>query len=191
MVKEIWKDIEDYEGYYEVSNMGRVRSLDRIVRKNNGAKLSKGVVLKGDIARGYVRVMLHKEGVIKRFLIHRLVAKAFIPNPENKPQINHINRIKNDNIVENLEWCTQKENMQHAIVNNKEYYDFLHAKGSENKCSVAVIQYSLEDIKIAEYGSIAEASFWSGARRGAISNACRKWAKTAGGYKWEYKNKRQ
>ena len=105
---EIFKDISGYEGLYIVSNLGRVVSLE----KNNAYK----EYLKSfELSKGYPRLTLNKNGKGKHFFIHRLVAKAFIPNPENKPQINHINGIKTDYSIDNLEWCTPKENIEHSI----------------------------------------------------------------------------
>jgi hypothetical protein len=111
---EIWLPIKDYEGFYEVSNLGRVRSVSRIVKHSRGG----GKIVLGDIkstssTRGHLRVHLYKHGVTKSFFVHRLVAIAFIPNHENKPSINHINCVRGDNRVENLEWCTSQENENH------------------------------------------------------------------------------
>lgn len=124
MEQEIWKDIEGYEGLYQVSNLGRVRSLDRSIvmqTKRNGKALKpymsfhKGTILKPVIdPHGYALVQLRKEGKPWYVRVHRLVAMAFIPNPENKPCINHLDNTRNNNIVSNLEWCTYKENSQYA-----------------------------------------------------------------------------
>ena len=119
-MEEIWKSVIGYEGFYEVSNQGRVRSVDRVVMQViNGVQtkcLYKGRILKfTNDNSGYPMVTLSALGKIKTFRIHRLVADVFIENPESKKTVNHINAIKTDNRIENLEWATQLENNQHAI----------------------------------------------------------------------------
>jgi hypothetical protein len=113
MSKEIWKDVNGYEGYYQVSNIGNVRSLDR-PSTSPVNKIELGTQLKPSIKRGYSCVVLQKDGERKHTSIHRIVAQAFICNRENKPQVNHINGVKSDNRAKNLEWATSSENIQHA-----------------------------------------------------------------------------
>lgn len=117
MKKIIWKFITGYEDYYEVSNTGKVRSVERLVNHVDGRKrLMKSRELKPRISyKGYLGIVLAKEGKNKGSNIHRIVALTFIPNPENKLFVNHKNGIKTDNSVGNLEWCTMEENQRHAI----------------------------------------------------------------------------
>ena len=115
---EIWKPINGFRDVYEVSNLGRVRSKDHLVKlRGNHLRMQYGRILKNvPCGRGYNRVSLVFDNQkCKMYKIHRLVAEAFIPNPEKKPFINHINCIRDDNRLENLEWCTPKENIQHAV----------------------------------------------------------------------------
>lgn len=116
-MEEIWKDIEGYEGYYQVSNLGKVRSIDRYVKHSLGhVRLAKGKQLSVSNHGDYDTVVLYREGYKpKGFNVHRLVAVAFIPNPENKPEVNHKDGDKSNNIVSNLEWSTYSENTRHAI----------------------------------------------------------------------------
>ena len=113
---EIWKDIPNFYGIYQVSNLGNVKSLNRKVNHlTSGSLTLKGKIIKPYITRGgYLIVNLYKESKPNKFSIHRLVGIAFLKNKFNKDDINHINGIKTDNRVENLEWCTRSENLYHA-----------------------------------------------------------------------------
>jgi len=117
MMEEQWKDVVGYEGIYRVSNMGRIKSLSRKVDHEYSKKIFiKERILKGWLINsGYFSIGLSKDGYNSKKLIHRIVAEAFITNPENKPEINHKNGIKTDNRVENLEWCSSSHNKLHSF----------------------------------------------------------------------------
>jgi hypothetical protein len=117
---EIYKDIQGYEGYYQVSNLGNVRSLDRKVNHpKGGLSLRKGFLLKPEMTFFcYFRVPLSKNKTKKRVSIHRLVAETFIPNINNKSEVNHIDGNKTNNKIENLEWVTSRENIHHYHLSN-------------------------------------------------------------------------
>lgn len=117
--EEIWKDVKGYEGAYQVSNFGFVKSLNRKISSGNAIYAIKGKVLKSFPIDDYVGVALNKNGKRKIETVHRLVALHFIPNPENKPDVNHKDLHKSNNHVNNLEWSTEKENIQHYCENNR------------------------------------------------------------------------
>lgn len=119
-MKEVWKCINGYDGLYQVSNLGRVKSLDKRVPTNGGTRVMKGKILKGRTTKyGYLQIGLtDKNNYRVNRYVHRLVAEAFIPNPQNKKEVNHIDCNKKNNGVDNLEWVNRKENMQHASDNN-------------------------------------------------------------------------
>lgn len=110
-MEEIWKDIKGYEGIYQVSNYGKIRSLDRIDKINH---FHKGRILKPASIKGYLHVNLSVDGNINDVAIHRVVAETFIPNPHNLPQINHKDENKQNNMVTNLEFCTPKHNVNYG-----------------------------------------------------------------------------
>ncbi|MCI7634018.1 MAG: NUMOD4 motif-containing HNH endonuclease [Mollicutes bacterium] len=139
-MKELWKDIKGYEGCYQVSNLGRIKSLDRMTNNQYGEYFMKGRILKNSIIKdkGYCRVSLNNgNGKISK-RVHRLVAEAFIPNPENKPEVNHKDGNKLNNCVSNLEWCTNKENIEHSIRTG--------LKKHCNGCSNSSSKFTEEDI---------------------------------------------
>lgn len=135
---EVWKDIKDYEGIYQVSNLGNVKCLgNEFSRKERFLKLSPQ-------SKGYLTVVLQKNATRKMVLVHRIVAEYFVDNAESKVQVNHINGIKTDNRVENLEWVSHRENLNHAIKNN------LTLKGEENRNS------KLKDIDVVKIHSLLQ-----------------------------------
>lgn len=195
---EIWKPIAGYEGLYEVSNLGRVKSIERYTEYKNcksthriGIKSKvNGRVVKGLICCGYHYVGLAKEGVRKNYRVHRLVAMTFIPNPNNLPIINHKDENRLNNSVDNLEWCTQKYNANYGNARKK-----LSESLTKNR-GVKVVQKNREGQVIAEYKSIIEASRATGIPDENINKVVhKKYDKqrngkyykrtTAGGYIWE------
>ena len=194
MDREIWKDVIGYEGLYQVSNLGRVKSLDRYVFNSRwNIKIHKQVMFlrphKNN--KGYKLLSLTKNNKSKSFQVHRLVALAFIPNPFNKEQVNHINGIKDDNRVENLEWNTAHENMKHAYKNNLITIDKI--RKCVNK-SAKVRERPIYQIKngeiINEFKTIENAKKMLGGKSsGNIVNALKGRHKTAYGYEWKYKER--
>lgn len=184
-MKEIWKDIKEFEKRYQVSNLGRVKSLSKFVN-NNPNYSSIGYYTKERIlkpfknAKGYQLVKLYKDKVSYNKKIHRLVAEAFIPNLKNKPQINHIDGSKNNNNANNLEWCTNKENQEHAWKNNLKK----RIIGKDNKLSKNVYQYDLKGNFIKEWNCVEEAQ--KTLKISNISTVCYGKRKQAGGYIWKY-----
>lgn len=132
-MKEIWKPIKGYEGLYEVSNLGRVKSLSRKVNSYLGenTRTMRERIMKQRIRNSYFIVQLKKDGIRKSYQVHRLVAEAFIPNPKNKSIVNHLDYNPRNNIVDNLEWCTQKENVNYSIQRMKHKKSVTHTNTSE------------------------------------------------------------
>lgn len=120
-MNEIWKDIKNFEGYYQVSNLGRIKSLERIVKsRGNGTMVIKERILRPSLnGSGYPIVGLSKESESTSYIVHRLVAEAFIPNPDNLSDVNHINQDKTDNRVDNLNWMSHKDNLNYGSRNEK------------------------------------------------------------------------
>ena len=169
---EIWKPIKDYEGLYEVSNFGRVKSLG-----NGKSNNSKERILKpGKVGGGYLKICLCKNREINQFFIHRLVAETFISNPDNLPEVNHKDENKENNSVENLEWCTHKDNCNHGTRNER----------SAKKQSKKVLQFTLDGEFIREWPSASEV-VRNGFSQGNVSACCQGKYKQAYGFIWKYK----
>jgi hypothetical protein len=181
---EIWKDVVGLEDSYMISNLGRIKSKEKIVSQISrwGNKMEKPYpekLMKPQKNRGYFYVNAKGNKTI-----HRLVAIAFISNPENKKEVNHINGNKRDNRVENLEWVTRSENTLHA-------YRFglcISQKGINNKRSQPISQFTNEGKYLMNWASAREAERITGMKQGSIWKALNGFQKTAYGYIWKYKN---
>jgi hypothetical protein len=186
----IWKTVLGYEGYYEVSNCGNVRSVNRIIIDINGNKLNyKSKQLKPASNKdGYLQVGLSKNCKTNSYCIHQLEALAFIPNPENKPTVNHIDGIKTNNYIDNLEWSTKSEQAIHSLKHNLRTMPnaWIGKFGSKHGASKKVSQYTKDNVFINTYGSIIEAAEITKINKTSIGFVCRGTKKTAGGYIWKY-----
>lgn len=162
-VVEEWRDIQEYEGLYQVSSLGRVKSLGK-GNSNN----SKEKILKLDKNyKGYLQINLYKDGKLKHYRVHRLVANAFIPNPNNYEEINHKDENKENNCVENLEWCNRQYNAEYSKAKQ-------------------VQQYTLDDKLINTFPSTHEIERQLGYSCGNISRCCNGKIKKAYGFIWKY-----
>lgn len=180
-MEEIWKDIPNYEGFYQISNLGRVKSLDLFVNtRNNNKRKRKGKILKQhNNGHGYLYVVLSKNNKQKRFYVHRLVANVFILNHNNLPEVNHKDENSLNNNVFNLEWCTSKYNANYGKRNEK-------MKNTKIK---------LYGKKVARYGNnnsmidkmyMSEAISFDGVYYANLRKCCLGLQKTAGGFRWRY-----
>lgn len=214
---ELWKDIEGYEGTYQVSNYGRIKSLERKVIRCDGKSFYFAQrILKYKKARGYDCVGLSGENETKYFRVHRLVAFAFIPNPNDLPQINHKDENPHNNMAVNLEWCTPSYNLNYGNHNknlseskkrkyreDKDFAEKMRRINAErckkeswkiaqrnaqrvNSNCKPVIQLSLSGEFIAKYHSTSEAFRQTGIPCQNIGQVCLKRIRQAGGYIWRY-----
>lgn len=178
----LWKDVPGYEGLYQVSNVGgMVRSMDRYVkgtgRYPDTIQRIKGKLLSTKLNNnGYVQVHLHKDNKCKMYLVHRLVAEAFIPNPLNLPEINHLDECQTSNNAANLEWCDRAHNLGWGTRSEKQ----------ARSMGRPVRQYTKDGEFVAEYWSAREAQRQTGIRQGGISKVCNGVIHQSGGYIWKY-----
>lgn len=185
---EVWKDVCGYGGLYMVSDLGRIKSFVYY----NGANVR---FLKPQISkRGYYFVDLCKNNVKKKLLLHRLVAEAFIPNPENKPCIDHIDRNGINNRVSNLRWCTQKENCNNKFTkeyrDKTRYYEDGLKRATERSISISmkpIIQIDKFGNIVNEFKSMAEAKRLFGYSSSCICRCCKGQRELYKGFKWMYK----
>lgn len=183
-MKEVWKDIPGYEGYYQASTFGRVKSIGRISIRNNGKSEHSVYHIKERLKKiqkqtqGYSQVVLYKDGMQKTIRLNTLIAKMFVPNPENKPFVNHIDGDKSNNRADNLEWVTAKENISHA-----------YRTGLLVHYTKAILQIDDNGCLVKEYSSLKEAAESVCGSKGNICEACKgEKRKRAYGYYWKYKD---
>ena len=180
MIEE-WRPVVGYEGLYEVSNTGRVRSLDRYVKgKGKSYFLHKGRILSPGIKpEGYLVVRLQR----RMFYVHRLVIEAFIPNPDNLPEVNHKDEDKENNSVQNLEWCTDKYNQNYGTRTQR-----ISEKNTNGKLSKPVLQYEKSGGFVKEWKSTWDVERNLGYFHNYISDCCTGRYKCAYGFIWKYKD---
>lgn len=175
---EIWKSVKGFEDFYMVSNMGRVKSLPRL--SGNSRYITEEKILSPRVCgtqREYLSVALHANGVRRQMKIHRLVAEAFIPNPNGYKEINHKDENKGNNCVENLEWCSRSYNINYGSGKEKRRKSVIKA----------VNAYDMAGNKVKEFDSIVAASEFAKVSATNISRAC-KLNRMSGGYIWKYKD---
>lgn len=178
--KETWKPVVGYEGLYEVSDLGRVKKVARTITKADGTiKKVDERILKPSDSNGYQIVGLYRNGVSKPNWVHRLVAQAFIPNPNKLPEVNHKDEIRANNKLDNLEWISHRDNSNYGKHNERI---------SKSKCK-PIQQLDLKTgLIITTYPSLTEASLSIGIYKSTISKVAKGKRKTAGGYGWRYQN---
>lgn len=202
-MKEIWNDIIGYEGLYKVSNLGFIKSLSRSVtgRDFKVKKYNNERILKpSPYSNGYLGITLCKNGISKQFILHRIIAIHFIPNPKNFSEINHKDENKTNNCINNLEWCSHKYNANYGTKIKRTIESFkkngsvsgknnsmFGRKGADNPKSKPVIQLTLLGKKISEYPSIRIASKKKNVNPASICAVCKGKLMTCGGFKWKYK----
>lgn len=178
-MKEVWKDIQGYEGKYQVSNLGNVKSL------NYNRTKKERILTPGKKTNGYLYVTLSKNGITKNFYVHKLVAYTFIENPENLPEVNHIDEDKTNNCVSNLEFCDRKYNINYGTRNERmlKTLKLIKSKFAPKE----VLQFTKDGKFVNEYPSTKEAKRNTGIYQSNIVSCCNGRRNTAGGYIWKYK----
>ena len=180
---EEWRPVVGYEGLYEVSNMGRVKSLERMKWDNGGCcKVPERILKARKVGGGYLKVNLYKDGKSKSCRIHRLVAEAFIPNPDGLPVINHKDENPKNNNVDNLEWCSYSYNNTY---NGKAKKIGKKQRNDPNRSKPVIAIHKVSGL-ILEFPSIKEASRQLGISKGNICYCCKGKYKSIGGFYWYY-----
>lgn len=172
---EEWKPVVGYEGLYEVSSSGNVRSVNHVT---NGVCVS-SKELKPYMSDRYYRVKLYKDGKPKMMMVHRLVAQAFIDNPSKLPQVNHINGDKTNNFASNLEWCTASDNQKHAYRTGLK-----NPEDTVKHTRKKVLQLDMSGNIVREWKSMSEAANELGLQVSNISHCCSGRIRQTGGFKW-------
>lgn len=181
---EIWKPVKGYEGFYEVSNFGKIKSVAVFSHTAGKVVMRKiPMVLKPETTHdGYKRVLLSLFGKKKKYSVHRIVAAAFIPNPNNYPVVNHKDEDTANNKADNLEWCTAKYNSNYGTLPKR----ISERCKNDPRISKEVVQFSIDGDIINTFPSINEASRQTGAPAEVISRCCKRKARTSGGFRWAY-----
>lgn len=176
---EQWKDIKDFEEFYQISTYGRIKSKDRYIKTcGNGVRFAKSKIIKPVICtNGYHEIHLRVNGKRTVKMLHRVVAEAFIENQDNLPEVNHKDENPANNHVENLEWCTSKYNANYGTRNQRMVKD---------KYLKPVIMMDKDGSEIKRFKSMGEATRETGADISAIIRTCKGKQNTCVGYKWKY-----
>jgi hypothetical protein len=186
-MEEVWENIEGFEEIYQISNLGRVKSLERNVLCRSGFQKRKERILPCIGSHGYHMVALYNNKKETCKTIHSLIAKAFIPNPDDFPCVNHINGINTDNRIENLEWCTYGENNKHAYSHLGRSAPLAGKFGKDNYKSKPVLQFTMNGEFVAEYVSARDAAKQTKSSQGRISDCCRGEKAHHLSFIWRYK----
>ena len=184
---ENWKDIKGYEGFYQVSDCGRIKSLERDVyhpRGNVIRHMEEKILVQRIGKVGYAYVSLCLNGKVKNEYVHRLVATAFIENPENKPQVNHIDEVKTNNAVSNLEWCDSKYNINYGTRTTRAIKNCRSFKLGDNPRAKPVFCEELNKTFDCAKRAEEELGIW----KSAICRVCKGELNTTGGFHWRYAN---
>lgn len=187
-MEEIWKDIRNYEGYYQISNKGRVKSLPRIIKARNSYTTKEKILKNFDNSRGYLRVELKVNGKSERYFVHRLVAEHFINKKNGANIVNHLDCNPHNNNADNLEWTTMKGNTEYMQklgrnIRNKQWIERLRT--TKRKKSKKVIGISIKDTKVLKYDALNDVKK-DGFQPSCVSNCCNGKRLTHKGYVWKF-----